>query len=181
VLLSTVFAAQGTGGFLTAKPTERKTVLLRVLGVERLERLAEQARERLKVAKAALETAAARLVDERQRGGDAALLEERLEVFRSAQTLAEGHVVTAQELVEAAVEQVKRIELIQQSNAATLRTRADIDARIDEARAKLPDLEERIKNNRAVLDQADAIRRAGRGHSELECGARDARARDRDG
>src|SRR5690606_9063480 len=72
VLYSSTFAPQGSGGFLELKPGERKAVLLRVLGIERLEVLAEKAREKARATKAAVEVLTARIEDERARGGDVA-------------------------------------------------------------------------------------------------------------
>lgn len=161
VLLSTIFGAQGAGGFLAAKPAERKAILLRVLGVERLERLAEQARENLKRAKSALDVTAARLTDERARGGDVVLAEKNLGDARMHLADVEGKALAAQQHLDSAVEEEQRRQLVEQSNAAVVRSRQAIDARIDEARAKLPDIEERIANNRAVLAEGDAIRDAG--------------------
>jgi exonuclease SbcC len=48
VFYSSTFAAQGYGGFLDMETRDRKAVLLRTLGVERLERLAEAARFKAK-------------------------------------------------------------------------------------------------------------------------------------
>lgn len=168
VLLSTIFGAQGAGGFLAAKPAERKSILLRVLGVERLERLAEQAREQLKSAKAVLEVTAARLADERSRGGDVAATEAQLAQFRADLFMFENGCLAAQKQLDNAIEEEQRRQLVAQSNAAVVRSRQAIDARIDEARGKLPDLEERIKNNRAVLAEGAAIRSAVETTARLE-------------
>lgn len=45
IALTTQFAAQKAGGFIEAKPSERKALLLRMLGVDQLEVLAGEARE----------------------------------------------------------------------------------------------------------------------------------------
>lgn len=164
VLLSTIFGAQGAGGFLAAKPAERKAILLRVLGVERLEKLAEQAREQLKSVRALLETTAARLADERARGGDVEAIDQELVTAKGALFRAENGALAAQKQLDNAIEEEQRRQLIEQENAAIVRSRAAIDVRIDEIRAsqpgKLPDLEERLANNQAVLAEGDAIRRA---------------------
>jgi DNA repair exonuclease SbcCD ATPase subunit len=61
VLYSSIFAAQGSGGFIDLKEGDRKAVLLRVLGVEHLEQKAEAARAKARDAKRDAELAAARL------------------------------------------------------------------------------------------------------------------------
>lgn len=164
VLLSTIFGAQGAGGFLAAKPAERKAILLRVLGVERLERLAEQAREELKGAKAALATTAARIADERARGGDVELAAKNLDEGRKHLADVEYKALAAQQQLDSALEEEQRIKAVEQQNAALVRSRDAIDARMAEIRSgterMLPDLEERLVNNQAVLAEADAIRQA---------------------
>jgi exonuclease SbcC len=168
VLLSTIFGAQGSGGFLAAKPAERKAILLRVLGVERLERLATEAREKLKAAKAQLDTTAARMADEAARGGDLAELERVLAGARHDLEAAEQHGRVAQAQLDAATAEEQRIKLIEQQNAAVVRSRDAIDARVAEARAKLRSVEERIGNNRAVLADAEQIRDAVEESGRLE-------------
>lgn len=61
VLYSSIFAAQGSGGFIDLKEGDRKAVLLRVLGVEHLEAKAEIARSCARDAKREAELASARL------------------------------------------------------------------------------------------------------------------------
>ena len=65
VRLVSTFAVQGAGGFLDLKPAQRKAVLLRALGIERLEAYAADARERARAAQGQLSTALARLEDAR--------------------------------------------------------------------------------------------------------------------
>ncbi len=84
VFFSSVFAPQGASGFLGMKPGARKEVLLRVLGVERLEKLAERARKRANDAKAKLDTAVARIADENARSVGVAAAE--LGVIEAKQT-----------------------------------------------------------------------------------------------
>lgn len=160
VLFSTMFGAQGAGGFLAAKRTERTQILLRVLGVERLERLAEQARERLKVAKALAETTAARLADERARGGDADVFERNLTAERAKAQAATDALVAARAALDAAREEARAIEAQQAENAALdAQYKANRAKRAEKATA-LADQEERLKNNRDVLAEADSIRGA---------------------
>lgn len=67
VLYTSTFSPQGSGGFMELSPADRKRVLLRVLGVERLEVLAEQARKNATEATTRARLAQARLDDERGR------------------------------------------------------------------------------------------------------------------
>ena len=61
VFYASTFAAQGSGGFLSMSPGERKAVLLRILGVEHLEVLAERAREQLRAVTVSTRVTTARL------------------------------------------------------------------------------------------------------------------------
>lgn len=63
VFYASTFAAQGSGGFLSMSPGERKSVLLRLLGVEHLEVLAERAREQLRAVTDDVRVTKARLGD----------------------------------------------------------------------------------------------------------------------
>lgn len=168
VLLSTIFGAQGSGGFLAAKPAERKSILLRVLGVERLEKLAERAREQLKTARAALDVTAARIADEKLRGGDVATLEELLTVKQECLAGHEEQARRAQQQLDEALEVSAARALIEQRNEALTARKGAISARVSEATAKLSGLEERIANNRAVQADAEQIREAADEVARLE-------------
>lgn len=167
VLYASTFSAQGSGGFLELSPAERKRCLLKILGIEHLERLAESARERVRDAKARLATAEARLADERGRAGDpdaiAAALDrcrlgvgfhdERLAADRLALAEAEAAATDATALLRD--HERRRLE------AADLRKRAaDAETSAAARRAEVSKLEERIANNLRVLDRADEIRAA---------------------
>lgn len=158
VLFASIFGAQDGGGFVGLKAGERKAVLLRCLGIERLEGLAERARERAKAARLKVETLDARMADERARQtgtADAALGAAALAV-----STAELHVADARaELVEAEAEAVRVTELERQAKDARAK-RALLASQIADLRQKLAPLEERIANNRAVLRDEDAIREA---------------------
>ncbi len=162
VFFASVFAAQASGGFLGAKPTERKDILLRILGpeMEELELHAVEARECLKKTKAELATLQARIADERSRGGDVEALAstagDAARAWAAAQQrddfLSAGlERLRAEALkAEAATEQARQLE--ERRTAATA-------AHADAAEA-LRVLEIRIAKNRGVLTQADAIRAA---------------------
>lgn len=140
VLLASTFAAQGDRGFLDMSDAERKQILLRVLGVERLEALAEIARGHARDAK----TDAARLRGRLQSlsGPELAEAERELEQAHEAMQAAEAALVEARAADEAA-----------KAYAGTLR-------RLEQARRELRDLEVRRANNAALLPDGDRIRRA---------------------
>lgn len=168
VLFASVFAAQGSAGFLGLKPGDRKACLLRILGIERLERLAKLARERQATAVNAAEVARARVADEQARGGsikdaEAALADTTAKATEAAH-VAEDAARALRDAEAAAADSAEALRTWQrrQSEARALR------ASLATAQAKLADLARRIANNRAVLAEADAINAAVARVGELE-------------
>ena len=160
VLYACMFAPQGASGFLGAKPAERKATLLRVLGVEHYEALAERARERLKEARTAVEVAAQRVADERARTGDVAALEAELEAARGAAATADGAVQKEREELEAGKAERTRITELEREGERRRKRRLELATAITGAEKEESDTAERLTNNRAVLADADAIRKA---------------------
>lgn len=160
VLLASVFAPQGAAGFLGMKPGDRKAVLLRVLGVERLELLAEQARERHRAALAQVEDLQAKIGEEIARTGDADALADQLESARAEAHEADEALAAAR--AELAAGQAEAQARATRAAAAkiVLERRAEIEAALGTARATADGLYVRIRNNRAALAQADEIRAA---------------------
>lgn len=159
---ASLFAPQGAGGFLGAKPSSRKDVLLLTMGpeMERLEAYAAEARERVKTTKAELATLQARIADERSRGGDVAQLTEQLagckldadgSRARADQLASELDALKVESLrIEAAAEAARQLE---ERRSAAAAAHAD-------AAESLRVLEIRIAKNRGVLGQAREIRAA---------------------
>lgn len=160
VLFSTVFAPQGASGFLGMKPGERKAVLLRVLGVERLEAMAERARERAREQRQALTVLEARIADERQRGGDVAELERELAAYREDAANRDAELERVRQELKDAQGQAEQARAAGEAYRAHLDNVARLDRELDAAKAALEDLEQRVANNRAVLADADKIRAA---------------------
>lgn len=177
VLYASTFAAQGSQGFLELSPGDRKKCLLKILGIEHLERLAEAARERVRDAKARLATAEARIEDERKRGDDPQVIES-VRLYRADKAsqcealvdqcrlaLADAEAAAADATALLRDHERRRLE------AADLRKRAsDAETSGTAKRADSAKLEERIANNRRVLDRADEIRAAVARDAELAVG-----------
>lgn len=161
VLFASTVALQGGGGnFLGLTSGERKAVILRALGIEAIEQKAEAARERYRAAKAELQTLAARVADERARGGD-------LDGARTVLAQAEQDHREAAARVETARSELARaeqdLEQVRKRNAtieAALARVAEIEARITSIMREHTALEERIRNNRQVIADAGSIRAA---------------------
>jgi exonuclease SbcC len=160
VLYSTVVAPQGAAGFLGMRAGERKAVLLRVLGIERLERMADTARERARTAKAAYTTAAARLADEQARGGSVSEAEAEMSAARKRQMAALEDLELSRAALAAAEQSAQQAQESRREYEALELRRAELNQRIEAARAEGEQLEGRIANNRGLLGKAEAIRSA---------------------
>ncbi len=162
VFFASVFAAQASGGFLGAKPSARKDVLLLTLGpeMERLEACAVEARERLKSTKAELATVEARIADERLRRGDVGELGNACNACALEADLTSTKADRlARELDLLKVAALRR-DAAEADAAQLAESRATLRAELDAATAKLEALEVRIRNNRAALERATEIRAA---------------------
>jgi DNA repair exonuclease SbcCD ATPase subunit len=157
VLLACTFGSQASGGFLAAKPTERKAILLRSLGLEAWETRAERAAEKAKAVDVALTKARAKLEalgandpGAEQRATEAAERltgsNQRLAAARQALALFEGDLQRNQELHE------RRLALTGEHG----RLVAELSFANDRRKSLLQD----IADVRAAMGEADAIREA---------------------
>lgn len=168
VLYASTFAHQGSGGFIDLKPADRKKVLLRILGIERLEALAERARERSRAAREELRVVLARIEDEEKRGAPAEDVERELERLRA-------EAVAANKELESARLEVGRIRGLRERIAEEARAfeenerrRRELEQRLSVLNDRQTDLEKRVANNRGVLSRADEIRAAMARAEELD-------------
>lgn len=156
VLYASTFGVQGAGGFLEMTAGERKSILLRALGIEQLEAMAKQARERKSVADAGYRA----IVDQR-----ASLAARKVSVATAQDILreAEAQAAAAAEARAARQADLDDANLLATSSlerAAEARriaeTRADLTMRLSTSTRRLGDIDERLGNNRAVLrDRAE--------------------------
>lgn len=160
VLYSSIFQPQDWGGFLAAKPSERKAILLRILGVEKLEAQAEFARAKARDARTELEVITARLADERARGGDVADVEIELEAARKQASADEGHLATARINLAGTEEALRGHRQRMAEAIARAEARLKLNGDIGIKRAALAELRTKLANNRAVLADATKIRDA---------------------
>lgn len=179
VLLSSVFGSQAGDGFLGAKPGERKAILLRILGVERLERLAELARERSRTTGHEFDVVGARLGELGATDVEAAAT--ALESARATATWADERLTQARNEFERARTQAAEAERAwerrrdQVARRAELRERIEkaeldvtaADAQLGRARQEVTSLDRKIANNRDLLERRDAIEAAVRRRDEL--------------
>lgn len=142
VFYASTFAAQGSGGFLSMSPGERKAVLLRILSVEHLEVLAERAREQLRaatndwrIARARLEeTPALAHVDVEAAERAEAFAMDRLALEHADLTSADAALSRARTAWQKHVAELAKLDALEVANSADARKVMAIDARIADAR-----------------------------------------------
>lgn len=175
LLYSSQVLAQGSSGFLELKPGDRKAVVLRLLGVERLEPMAKAARDRAGAAQSSSSTIRARLADT-EANADVDGATERLEE-------AKADLVVADEMArQAQLELDVARQLAGDSALARTRYREQCEAlealrrRHEKLNFDLGEVNRRIANNRTVLAKADQIRAATKERDEagLEAMTREA-------
>ena len=156
VLYNSSFLPQGSEGFVKLSKSERKHVVLKLLGNDKLEAMAEQARDRARDAKAAHKLALTRLEDARTTYPDLALALAANEQAGAELAQAEQAAVAAR----AALQQAQAsVELTKQARErATLR--ATLTKRIEDADLQIIDTAERIRNNKTLLGRAQEIEAA---------------------
>lgn len=158
VVTASLFASQGSGGILEMKPADRKRLLLRVHGIERIETLTDRASKRALAAKRARETAQAQR-DEAVRG----LVEvssEQLADAENAEADTRTELAIAEGVLAAARDQLVEARA---RVAALLAHDAELDrARREhaQARGRVQGLEVKLANNRALLADEGRIRAA---------------------
>lgn len=144
VLLASVFAAQASTGFLGAKPAERKSILLRALGIDRLERMAERARERVRDIEKELATIDARIAETEPR---ATVDREELELANRKLDAERLDLVNAEAQLADVIERVRR-----EREAAPLREkRRELRARIEALQTRRASGETWLETHRAAL------------------------------
>jgi exonuclease SbcC len=156
VLYCSSFAAQGSEGFAELAASERKRIILQITQTERLERLAELAREYSRSAKSGVDVLRARLADLRSKTPD-------LEQSRAAATSADEALRAAKTALEAAQSRLDLAKAAESNVAEAARLwkqRLTAITDLDAARSELAGVEKRIGNNREVLADEVAIRAA---------------------
>ncbi len=149
VFYASTFSPQGAGGFLEMKPAERKAVLLRVLGIEHYEALAERARLHERESKDRLLQCRAALEQERGHVGDVEALDNERRALEATLTKLESNrLALLGELANAEQCQKLRVELAELS-------------------AQLTDVTARIANNAKLLAEKEAIEAAVKRYAAL--------------
>lgn len=161
IALTTQFAAQQSGGFLDAKPAERKTLLLKMLGVDQLEQLAHAGRERTRAAKAEQESRerllTVTMAADTPRTGDATLA---LVQRNEEKATSEQQAIFASKQLEEGRDFNQSIEARRAEELSRQKAASAILASLESARAEIRALATPDAATRALLDQEQPIRDA---------------------
>jgi exonuclease SbcC len=163
VLYATAFASQTAKvprGFLDLGESDRKGIILRALGIERLELMAEATRKRAAATKTAADTARARLADEQARGGSVEEAAIALDMAQEGAQAAERALAEAREALATAEAQAVAAREARRAAEALELCRSELRQRIEAAKTQHDQLQGRIENNRGLLGKATEIRHA---------------------
>lgn len=168
LFLAAVFGAQGSAGFLGMSAADRKAILLRALGIEKLERLAERAAEKAKSARIEVDTLAARLRDEKARSLPLERAEAELSQATGALAAAAQATADAQrQLDEARTQAAARLAAAERraAHAAAVadleNRRADVEEQRDAAVLRIREAQNLLHTaqaTKATAEQVDDLR-----------------------
>lgn len=151
ILEASLFQAQNSHGFMEMSAAERKSLLLRILGIERLEQLADRARDRRREALSARDRVEAVLREVRE-----------VAVPEVERALADA-IVRVAELdgdCAAARAELDRLRDLAARAGAARAEREQVRIEAEAGRARVEALRKRLENNRRVLEEEGAIRDA---------------------
>ncbi|MCZ6870536.1 MAG: SMC family ATPase [Gammaproteobacteria bacterium] len=163
VMYASAVSVQQDRGFLALGRSDRMAVLLRVIGAERLEKLAKAARDKGSAVATELDALRGRFVDAEAHALDVKVAQVLLTACEDAGREKQG-------AAESAREALRRAELLAVDSLAAQEIRdrrKSVVFRMDAAKRDMADNEERSGNNRALIVDADAIRAAVAKDAEL--------------
>lgn len=160
LLYCSTFSAQGSKGMRGLTAGERKAVILRAMGLERLEKFAADAREWAREARVVEAQALARLTEAKASARDVASVQAEHDAAVVAAKAAQDALVAARHALDdaklAAADKAvfaKEVRQAQERRAACLKRKSDIEARMADVMA-------RIGNNEKVIAQKAEIEAA---------------------
>jgi len=167
IFLAGPYQAQGANALVNALDSERASIILRALGLEYYETMAETFRKRASAAKEELEKATARVDDERARGGYVAQCEQAVIDERMGLGPSQWALQVARDALTAAEQALREHSRAQEAYLEAVAARGELESKIRDNRAQHADLTERLTNNRKRLDQKPKILAAVKRSDEL--------------
>jgi DNA repair protein SbcC/Rad50 len=168
VFYSSLFAAQKSEGLLGMKKGDRKAVIIRVLGLERLELMAERARKYKQNVETTLATNNAALNELGDTEGDIAFWRNRRFILGADAETAQAALDTAELELKKEQEDSERREGQRARYTLALQERGGYDAQKAALAKRRDDIQERLRNNRALAGDADEINAAVTRIAELD-------------
>jgi exonuclease SbcC len=168
VLFASIFAAQQSEGFVKMSSGDRIGVILRVLGVAKFERMAEAARKRKAAAADQLAALGRRIADIRGGSKGVAACEADLAVATEAVAELRRAASEAETAVTDGKERDAEVRVLTAQRDAAVRELAALQQQLGEASRQLADTAVKVRNNRAVLADAENIRKAAASVVQLE-------------
>ncbi len=160
VLLASTFGAQQDRGFLGAKPSDRKAILLRALGIARYEAWAAKAGEHARDSRQALEVTLGRLGEAQRGAGDLKTAEQAVSAANEAAEQLDAALAQARADLEGLERQAREAEQANASRSTHIARHAELSARAGTLREKLADTQRRIAACERTLAQEPGIRQA---------------------
>jgi DNA repair exonuclease SbcCD ATPase subunit len=157
IFLAGPYQAQGANALVNALDSERASIILRALGLEYYETMAETFRKRASAAREELEKATARVDDERARGGDVAQCEQAVVDERMGLGPSQWALQVARDALTAAEQAIREHSREQEAYLEAVASRGELESKIRDNRAQHTDLTERLTNNRKRLNQKPKI------------------------
>jgi exonuclease SbcC len=160
VVEASLFRYQKSEGFVEMEPTDRMSVLLRVIGAERLERKAALAREKAKEEKKKLDELLRQIAE--VRGNDAGVEANELALAAAVEASAGADVaVTGAKEALAALQQLAADHAVKKTaREAAEKLRTTLEQQGKSAAARRADCELKIAGNRQFQAEAEQIRAA---------------------
>ncbi len=160
VVEASLFRYQKSEGFVEMDPTDRMSVLLRVIGAERLERKAALAREKAKEEKKKLDELLRQIAEVRGNDAGVEANEAALRAAVEASAGADAAVTTAKEELAALQKDAADHAVKKTAREAAAKLRATLEQQGKSAAARRADCELKIAGNRQFQAEAEQIRAA---------------------
>ena len=151
---------KGSMGLLTMNASERRNVVLRAMGAERLDEKIDVARKAASAASLTRDTLVARIGDEKARGGTVEATSEALVKATGAKQAADGAVEHAKATLAALAPRIVAATEARRADGLADKRRNDLGVLRQAACTAAEALEKRAANNRGVLNDAAKIRAA---------------------
>lgn len=167
IFYSSLFTPQAYGGFLTLPSSERKEVILKVLGIDHYESLADLARQKANEAKIRVDNARERLteLDAKPTLADA---EYELTMQQQAVESSGLELIRLRQAVQAATDELIRVREHNADLRAQEQRRGELSRRRQTQRQALTDIETRIRNNNDLVNKSEEINNAAARIKEID-------------